>query len=35
MLGTAERRLSIDDPILAEEQAKKLAKATWLDKTLK
>ena len=34
MLGTAEGWLGIDDPVLVEELSEKLAKATWLSKTL-
>src|ERR1700730_2999722 len=34
MLGTAEGWLGIDDPVLVEEPSDKLAKATWLSKTL-
>jgi len=34
MLGTAEGWLGIDDPVLLEERSEKLAKATWLSKTL-
>ena len=34
MLGTAEGWLGIDDPVFAEELSEKLAKATWLSKTL-
>ncbi len=34
MLGTAEGWLGIDDPVLVEELSEKLAKATWLGKTL-
>jgi hypothetical protein len=34
MLGTAEGWLGIDDPVLLEELAEELAKATWLSKTL-
>ena len=34
MLGTAEGWLGIDDPVLLEELSEKLAKATWLSKTL-
>ena len=34
MFGAAEGRLGIDDPVLAEELSEKLAKATWLSKTL-
>ena len=34
MLGTAEGWLGIDDPVLVEEPSEKLAKATWLSKTL-
>ena len=34
MFGTAEGRLGVDDPVLVEELSEKLAKATWLSKTL-
>src|SRR6266566_4578117 len=34
MLGTAEGRLGIDDPVLAKELSEKFSKATRLDKTL-
>jgi len=34
MLGTAEGWLGIDDPVLMKELSEKLAKATWLSKTL-
>ena len=34
MLGAAEGWLGIDDPVLVEEPSEKLAKATWLSKTL-
>jgi hypothetical protein len=34
MLGTAEGWLGVDDPVLVEELSEKLAKATWLSKTL-
>src|SRR3984893_13288320 len=34
MFGTAEGWLGIDDPVLVEELSEKLAKATWLSKTL-
>ena len=34
MLGTAKGWLGIDDPVLVEELSEKLAKATWLSKTL-
>jgi hypothetical protein len=34
MLGIAEGWLGIDDPVLVEELSEKLAKATWLSKTL-
>ena len=34
MVGTAEGWLGIDDPVLVEELSEKLAKATWLSKTL-
>jgi hypothetical protein len=34
MLGTAEGWLGIDDPVLVEELPEKLAKVTWLSKTL-
>jgi hypothetical protein len=33
-LGTSEGWLGIDDPVLVEELSEKLAKATWLSKTL-
>ena len=35
MLGTAERWLGIDDPVLAEELSEKVSKATGLGETLK
>ena len=34
MLGTAEGWLGVDDPVLMEELSEKLAKTTWLSKTL-
>ena len=34
MLGTAEGRLGVDNPMLVEELSKKPAKATWISKTL-
>jgi len=35
MLGTAEWWLGVDDPVLVEELAEKVSKATWLSETLK